>query len=86
MMIPAYVTACLLTLAVAHSFDKFKRRGCFIIGSLILATVGFVIAIFTSDHDHLAKMTCAGYFLACCGFFLAFPGVKSWLANNLAGP
>ncbi|PKS06119.1 hypothetical protein jhhlp_007435 [Lomentospora prolificans] len=86
MTIPPYVTACILTIAVAHFSDKFKRRGYFIIGSLILSILGFVMAIATSDNANLARVTYAGCFLACCGFFPAFPGVISWLANNLAGP
>ena len=86
MTIPPYVTACLLTIAVAHFSDKLKRRGLFIIASLVLAIVGFLMAITTSDHRELASVTYAGCFLACCGFFPAFPGVISWLANNLAGP
>lgn len=86
MTIPPYVTACILTIAVAHFSDKLKKRGYFVIGSLILAVIGFVMAIATSDNEDMAKVTYAGCFLACCGFFPAFPGVISWLANNLAGP
>ncbi|KXX76424.1 High-affinity nicotinic acid transporter [Madurella mycetomatis] len=86
MTIPPYVTACILTIAVAHFSDKLKRRGYFILGFLVLSLVGFIMAITTSENDSLAKVTYAGCFLACCGFFPAFPGVISWLANNLAGP
>ena len=86
MTIPPYVTACILTILVAHFSDKLKQRSYFIIGSLCLAVVGFVIAIATSNDSGLAAATYAGCFLACCGFFPAFPGVISWLANNLAGP
>lgn len=86
MTIPPYVTACILTILVAHFSDKLKLRGYFIIGSLLLAILGFVMAIATSDDENLANVTYAGCFLACCGFFPAFPGVISWLANNLAGP
>ncbi|SPO07760.1 related to MFS nicotinic acid transporter Tna1 [Cephalotrichum gorgonifer] len=86
MTIPPYVTACILTIAVAHFSDKFKQRGYFIIASLTLAVIGFIMAITTSHSDTLAGVTYAGCFLACCGFFPAFPGVISWLANNLAGP
>jgi MFS family permease len=86
MTIPPYVTACILTLGVAHFSDKYKQRSYFIIGALILAVVGFIMAISTSSNARLASVTYAGCFLACCGFFPAFPGVISWLANNLAGP
>lgn len=86
MTIPPYVTACILTIVVAHFSDKLKRRGYFILGFLGLSVVGFIMAITTSDNESLAGVTYAGCFLACCGFFPAFPGVISWLANNLAGP
>lgn len=86
MTIPPYVTACVLTIVVAHLSDRLKRRGYFIAGSLAFALVGFIIAITTAGNDNLAGVTYAGCFIACCGFFPAFPGVISWLANNLAGP
>ncbi|KAH8892345.1 high-affinity nicotinic acid transporter [Thozetella sp. PMI_491] len=86
MTVPPYITACLLTIAVAHFSDKLKRRGFFIGGSLVVSIVGFIMAIVTSNNKELAGVTYAGCFLACCGFFPAFPGVISWLANNLAGP
>jgi MFS family permease len=86
MTIPPYVTACILTIAVAHLSDRFKRRGYFIAGALTFALIGFIIAITTAGNADLAGVTYAGCFIACCGFFPAFPGVISWLANNLAGP
>jgi MFS family permease len=86
MTVPPYITACLLTIAVAHYSDKLQQRGYFILASLALSLVGFIMAIATSDHKNLSAVTYAGCFLACCGFFPAFPGVISWLANNLAGP
>lgn len=86
MTIPPYVAACILTIVIAHFSDKWKRRGYFIVGSLTVATVGFVMAIATSNNPSLAGVTYAGCFFACCGIFPAFPGVISWLANNLAGP
>ncbi|OAQ89908.1 major facilitator superfamily transporter [Purpureocillium lilacinum] len=86
MTVPPYVAACILTIAVAHFSDKLKKRGYFIAGSLVVSVIGFIMAITTSNNPGLAGVTYAGCFLACCGFFPAFPGVISWLANNLAGP
>ena len=86
MTIPPYVTACILTIIVAHFSDKWKQRSQFIFWSLALSGVGFIMAITTSDKPDKAGVTYAGCFLACCGFFPAFPGTISWLANNLAGP
>jgi MFS family permease len=86
MTIPPYVTACILTILVAHFSDKFKQRGVFVFVSLVVSAIGFIMAISTSNSAHMASVTYAGCFLACCGFFPALPGIISWLANNVAGP
>ena len=83
--VPPYATACILTIVVAHFSDKYKKRGVFIIGSLITSAIGFTLAIATSDRPDLSGVTYAGCFIAACGFYPAFPGVIAWLANNLAG-
>jgi MFS family permease len=83
--VPPYATACVLTIIVAHFSDKYKKRGVFIIGSLTASAIGFILAIATSNRPDLSGVTYAGCFIACCGFYPAFPGVIAWLANNLAG-
>lgn len=75
----------MITIAVAHFSDKYKKRGVFIIGSLTTSAIGFILAIATSNRPDLSGVTYAGCFIACCGFYPAFPGVIAWLANNLAG-
>ncbi|KAL9563118.1 hypothetical protein ACKAV7_012860 [Fusarium commune] len=57
MTIPPYVTACILTIVVAHLSDRLKRRGYFIAGALTFALVGFIIAITTAGHENLARVT-----------------------------
>ncbi|CVL13727.1 hypothetical protein FPRO06_07716 [Fusarium proliferatum] len=86
MTVPPYVVASCLTIVAAHFSDKTQRRGLFVISGLTTALIGFVIAIATSDRPDLGGVTYAGCFIACCGFYPAFPGVVAWLANNTAGP
>ncbi|KFZ12754.1 hypothetical protein V501_04069 [Pseudogymnoascus sp. VKM F-4519 (FW-2642)] len=83
--IPPYATACAITIVVAHFSDKYKKRGVFVIGSLTASAFGFILAIATSNRRDLSGITYAGCFIACCGFYPAFPGIIAWLANNLAG-
>ncbi|KFY49688.1 hypothetical protein V496_09860 [Pseudogymnoascus sp. VKM F-4515 (FW-2607)] len=83
--VPPYATACILTIVVAHFSDKYKKRGVFVVSSLTTAAIGFTLAIATSDRPDLSGITYAGCFIACCGFYPAFPGIIAWLANNLAG-
>jgi hypothetical protein len=77
---------------MAFLSDRAQKRGPFVGGLLLLALVGFIIAI-ASDKPG-AKY--AGVFIAASGIshsdpnlplgiYPAFPGVVSWLANNLAG-
>ncbi|RBR18081.1 hypothetical protein FVER53590_04332 [Fusarium verticillioides] len=86
MTVPPYVVASGLTIVAAHFSDKTQRRGLFVISSLNTALIGFAIAITTSDRPDLGGVTYAGCFIACCGFYPAFPGIVAWLANNAAGP
>lgn len=83
--VPPYATACILTIIVAHFSDKYKKRGVFVICSLIASAIGFILAISTSNRPELSGVTYAGCFIAACGFYPAFPGIIAWLANNLAG-
>lgn len=86
MTIPPYFAASCLTIFTAHFSDKTQRRGLFILLGLSTALVGFTLAIASSDRKDLTGLTYAGCFIACCGFYPAFPGIVAWLANNTAGP
>jgi len=81
MTVPVYVCACFFCILMAFLSDRAKQRGVFVFGLMVLALVGFIIAM-TSDKPG-AKY--AGIFIAASGIYPGFPGIVSWLANNLAG-
>ncbi|KAK3680912.1 major facilitator superfamily domain-containing protein [Podospora appendiculata] len=81
MTVPIYITAAILAVIVAHFSDKMGKRSPFIIGFLCMMIVGFAMCISTSNP----RVVYAGVFVATCAIYPAFPGVISWLCNNLAG-
>ncbi|KAK0613983.1 major facilitator superfamily domain-containing protein [Immersiella caudata] len=81
MTVPIYVTAAILAVIVAYISDRVGKRSPFIIGLLFVMIVGFSMCISTTNP----KVVYAGVFIAACAIYPAFPGVISWLSNNLAG-
>ncbi|KAK7413573.1 hypothetical protein QQX98_007582 [Neonectria punicea] len=81
MTVPIYITAAILAVVVAYTSDRVGKRSPFIIAFLCIMIVGFTMCITTSNP----KVVYAGVFIAACAIYPAFPGVITWLANNLAG-
>ncbi|KPM46484.1 hypothetical protein AK830_g226 [Neonectria ditissima] len=81
MTVPIYITAAILAVVVAYTSDRVGKRSPFIISFLCIMIVGFTMCITTSNP----KVVYAGVFIAACAIYPAFPGVITWLANNLAG-
>ncbi|KAK0638944.1 major facilitator superfamily domain-containing protein [Cercophora newfieldiana] len=81
MTVPIYITAAILAVIFAYISDKVGKRSPFIIGFLFMMIVGFSMCISSTNP----KVVYAGVFLAACAIYPAFPGVISWLSNNLAG-
>ncbi|KAK5653413.1 hypothetical protein OQA88_8898 [Cercophora sp. LCS_1] len=81
MTVPIYITAAILAVIVAYFSDRVGRRSPFIIAPLLIMVVGFSMCIATSNP----KVVYGGVFIAACAIYPAFPGVISWLSNNLAG-
>ncbi|KAK2001713.1 major facilitator superfamily transporter [Colletotrichum falcatum] len=81
MTVPIYITAAILAVLVAYVSDKLGKRSPFIVGFLCMMIVGFSMCISSSNP----KVVYGGVFIAACGIYPAFPGVISWLANNLSG-
>ena len=61
--VPVYVCACLVCILMAYLSDRAERRGVFIFGLLLLALVGFIIAMTAKQPG--AKY--AGVFIAASG-------------------
>lgn len=84
MTVPIYITAAILAVVFAYLSDRVGKRSPFIIGFLCMMIVGFSMCI-TADPVKHPKVVYGGVFVAACAIYPAFPGVISWLANNLAG-
>ncbi|GAB1316860.1 hypothetical protein MFIFM68171_07070 [Madurella fahalii] len=81
MTVPIYITAAILAVVFAYISDRAGKRSPFIIGFLFIMIVGFSMCISTTNP----RVVYAGVFIAACAIYPAFPGVISWLSNNLAG-
>ncbi|KAK0736553.1 major facilitator superfamily domain-containing protein [Apiosordaria backusii] len=81
MTVPIYITAAILAVIVAYFSDRVGRRSPFIIVPLLIMVVGFTMCIASGNP----RVVYGGVFIAACAIYPAFPGVISWLSNNLAG-
>ncbi|EKJ74091.1 hypothetical protein FPSE_05745 [Fusarium pseudograminearum CS3096] len=81
MTVPIYITAAILAVIVAWTSDRVGKRSPFIVAFLCVMVVGFSMCISTNNP----KVVYGGVFIAACAIYPAFPGVISWLANNLSG-
>lgn len=84
MSIPIYVCASIMSVIQAYFSDKFGKRSPFIFVNLLTMAVGFSVAL-GCDPTVKPGAVYAGVFIAASGMYPAFPGVISWLANNLSG-
>ncbi|KAL2258466.1 hypothetical protein VTK26DRAFT_8214 [Humicola hyalothermophila] len=84
MTVPIYITAAILAVIVAYFSDRIGKRSPFILGPFLMMIIGFSMCIATDPTVH-PKVWYGGVFVAACGIYPAFPGVISWLANNLSG-
>ncbi|KAG2339535.1 MFS general substrate transporter [Suillus weaverae] len=78
---PPYVAATLTLLIVAYYSDKLKIRSPFILAGLTMCLIGFSINISAAPSG----VKYFGTFSIVMGSYAAFPGVISWLRNNLSG-
>ena len=79
--VPIYITASIITVAVAFVADRKHIRSPFVFVGLILQAVGFIMCISTSSPG----VTYAGIFIAACALYQCQPSNITWLSNNLAG-
>ncbi|KAI1250411.1 hypothetical protein MGN70_007464 [Eutypa lata] len=81
MTVPIYITAAIMAILFAYISDRVGKRSPFIISFLLMMIVGFSMCISTSNP----KVIYGGVFVVACAIYPAFPGVITWMANNLAG-
>lgn len=79
--VPIYVTAAIVAVIIAYTSDRVGYRSPFIVASLLVMVVGFSMCISTTKPGVIY----AGVFIVACGIYPAFPGIITWLSNNLSG-
>ncbi|KAK6954814.1 hypothetical protein Daesc_004783 [Daldinia eschscholtzii] len=77
MTVPIYITAAILAVIFAFLSDKVGKRSPFVISFFLMMIVGFSITN--------PRVVYGGVFVVACAIYPAFPGVVTWLSNNLAG-
>ncbi|KAI7770098.1 hypothetical protein LZL87_013721 [Fusarium oxysporum] len=76
-----YTSTAILAVIVAWLSDRAGKRSAFLIPLLCVMVIGFSMCISTDNP----KVVYAGVFISTCAIYPAFPGVVTWLANNLSG-
>lgn len=84
MTIPIYITASIVSVTQAYFADKVGLRSPFITVNLLFLLTGYTMAIASDPAKH-PKVVYAGVYIAALGLYPGFPGVISWLSNNLSG-
>ncbi|KAI0148074.1 MFS general substrate transporter [Hypoxylon sp. NC0597] len=81
MTVPIYITAAILAVLFAFISDRVGKRSPFVIAFLFMMIVGFSMCISSTNP----RVVYGGVFVVACAIYPAFPGVVTWLSNNLAG-
>ncbi|KAI1415869.1 MFS general substrate transporter [Hypoxylon sp. FL1857] len=81
MTVPIYITAAILAVLFAFISDRVGKRSPFVIVFLLTMIVGFSMCISSTNP----RVVYGGVFVVACAIYPAFPGVVTWLSNNLAG-
>ncbi|KAI1469667.1 MFS general substrate transporter [Daldinia caldariorum] len=81
MTVPIYVTAAILSVVFAFLSDRVGKRSPFVISFFLIMIVGFSMCVSSTNP----RVVYGGVFIVACAIYPAFPGVVTWLSNNLAG-
>lgn len=76
-----YILAMIVALLNAWLSDRYKARGPFILGSQLLAIIGFAVLLGTKK----AKYGYMATFFTCSGTYATVPVLLSWASNNTGG-
>ncbi|KAH6611729.1 major facilitator superfamily domain-containing protein [Chaetomium sp. MPI-SDFR-AT-0129] len=83
--IPPYALAFVLTVGVAVLSERTNQRAIFIIGSAVLAIIGYIILIANPDPSGRPGVSYLGTFFAAGGIYPATALALSWPAINVSG-
>jgi len=81
--IPLYIAASIISVIQALFSDKIGIRSIFVGGNLFLVIIGFAMAL-AGQETNTPGVMYAACFIAVIGLYAGFPGIISWLSNNLA--
>lgn len=83
MTAPVYIIACIVTITMAFSSDRFSERGYHAAASEGLATLGYFLLIMTRDSTTAAKYVSLVFCAA--GVYSYIPIQLSWPSSNVGG-
>ncbi|KAF9332791.1 hypothetical protein BG006_004324 [Podila minutissima] len=83
MTAPVYIIACIVTITMAFSSDRFSERGYHAAASEALATLGYFLLIMTRDSTTAAKYVSLVFCAA--GVYSYIPIQLSWPSSNVGG-
>ncbi|KAI8814248.1 major facilitator superfamily domain-containing protein [Cladochytrium replicatum] len=81
MSAPPFIAACIASLVVGYTSDKFRDRSLHLTGGLIMASISFWCLAFVRNNA-------ANYFLtimATMSLYGSIPAILSWVSNNSQG-
>jgi hypothetical protein len=81
MSVPPYVVGAVGGITVGYLADRTRRRGIYILTTVPIAMVGYIVLIAAKD-PHIQY---GGMFLAAAGIYSGNPQGFAWLANNFEG-
>ncbi|KAM7205404.1 high-affinity nicotinic acid transporter [Naviculisporaceae sp. PSN 640] len=81
MSVPPYVCACFFTVTASWLADRYKKRGVFLLGSQLVAIVGFGMLAGSGK----ASVQYAGTVLAAIGIYPQIPLGLAWNSGNIGG-
>ncbi|KAI8356052.1 major facilitator superfamily domain-containing protein [Mortierella sp. GBAus27b] len=83
MTAPAYIIACLFTIACAFSSDRFRERGLHYALPTFVGCLGYILLIITKDHSTTGRYV--SLTITASGVFSSVPAMLSWFTSNIGG-
>lgn len=83
MTAPAYIIACLCTIACAFSSDRFRERGLHYALPTFLGCLGYILLIVTKDASTVSRYV--SLTVTAIGVFSSVPAMLSWFTCNIGG-
>ncbi|KAF8861147.1 MFS general substrate transporter [Acephala macrosclerotiorum] len=81
MTVPVYLVAATCTVVLNFLADRANQRGVFLLGSELVAIIGFLMLIISEN----AAVKYAATFFAAAGIYSLVPLLGAWNSNNIGG-